>query len=536
MAGAATLEIAVQAGPRTSVARPSRLLVVVAVVWAVATLPFVGKAFQTDDEWVLAIAHQLSVDPLRPYSFDVPYFVHDSAWTIHDPPLVPAWVALVSALDGGRQREVPLHLGVSLFVALAAWALYRLAERFRAPPAFATAAVLLSPIVLPGTNLMADVPVLGLSLAAIAFHVDGVDRDARGSLALGGLLAGLAFLAKYNAVVVLPVLALYSLLARRPRTLVALVIPAAIVGLWCVHNLALYGRLHFLHHVPEVGVVGLATCVPVALGVIGAAVFWLPLVARRDLFSALAGYAALGVGYVLAGRTIRDQGQALVLLASGAFVAAALARAGVEGTRRALAARALDARTRDGLFLAGWIAALLAFTWTFPPFQAVRHYYLALPPLVLLAAAGASRRRHAVALAVTVAVGLAVAAADMELANGYRTAAAQIATRHPGARVWYNGHWGWGLYATRAGFRFIHGRAEVAAGDLLVLPRGVHQEPIDADVLARFRPLATHTVPRRLPIRTFMDRMGLYWQDARDVPYAATSRPELDTFDVLIAR
>lgn len=33
---------------------------------------------------------------------------------------VPAWVALVSALDGGRQREVPLHLGVSLFVALAA--------------------------------------------------------------------------------------------------------------------------------------------------------------------------------------------------------------------------------------------------------------------------------------------------------------------------------------------------------------------------------------------------------------------------------
>ena len=112
-------------------------------------------------------------------------------------------------------------------------------------------AVVLSPIVLPGANVMVDLPVLALGVTAVLLHVRGVDRQSSLLLALGGLLAGLAFLTKYNAAVIVPVLGLYSILQRRWRTLFALLVPLAVAALWCLHNLAVYGQLHLLSHVGD---------------------------------------------------------------------------------------------------------------------------------------------------------------------------------------------------------------------------------------------------------------------------------------------
>src|SRR5205807_1205353 len=147
-------------------------------------------------------------------------------------------LALAISVDGGQEREVVLHLALSAFTLVAGFAAASLARRFGAPAWLLVPLLLLSPAVLPGTNCMLDTPALALSLAALALHMRGVDEDSPRLLAAGGLVAGLAFLAKYSAAPFLALMGLYSLFARRPRTLAALAIPAVMIGLWAADNVA----------------------------------------------------------------------------------------------------------------------------------------------------------------------------------------------------------------------------------------------------------------------------------------------------------
>jgi 4-amino-4-deoxy-L-arabinose transferase-like glycosyltransferase len=513
----------------------SARVAVVIVAW-LATLPYLDKAFHIDDESFLPMARQAAVDPWRPYSFDHNFYDTGAApaWRIHHPPLLPYFLAAVSRLDGGRQREVPLHLGMSLFTVLTAWAMFSLAERFRAPPVFAGLAVVLSPIVLPGANVMVDLPVLALGVTAVLLHVRGVDQQSSLLLALGGLLAGLAFLTKYNAAVIVPVLGLYSILQRRWRTLFALLVPLAVAALWCLHNLAVSGHLHLLSHVgdPHHEVAG---SLFVGLVIIGAAVFWIPLVARRDLFSAVAMGGSVVIALLASRAMTRGPWEAAAFVMNGTFLVAALGRRLVLAWPRNHAGTA-DRELRDTAFLVAWCMAQLVFTWWFPPFQAVRHYLLALAPLVLLASAGASRWACAVSLVVTAALGLTVAAADMEAANAYRSATVLKSLAKPGQTAWYVGYWGWSVYAERDGMRRLSRRSEdIKAGDVLVVPRGVWHDVISPEVGQRFRPLRAFVIPRRIPVRTFLDQEGFYGQGPTDVPYATTWEP-LDIIDIYVAQ
>jgi hypothetical protein len=113
-------------------------------------------------------------------------------------------------------------------------------------------------------------------------------------------------------------------------------------------------------------------------------------------------------------------------------------------------------------WLALWIAALLAFNVACTPFNAVRHLLLALVPMVWLAADlwPAWRERPAakwLALALSTALGSALAAADRDFANVFRDAGErrvrELAARAAGNgnHVWITGNWGFVHYAVRAG-------------------------------------------------------------------------------------
>lgn len=519
-----------------------RCRLTVLAVWATATLPFLDKAYTIDDTAYLAIARQISVDPWRPYSFSFNWgTVDEPAFTIRNPPLLPAFLAAAIRLDGGREREVVLHLAVSLFTALGAYALYRLGERFGTPPALACAAVLLSPAVLPGTNVMLDTPTLALFAASILLHVDGTDRRAPARLAAAAAVAGLAILTRYNVVVLLPILASYSLLRRRPRDLAYLAIPVAIVGLWCLHNLSVYGQVHVLAHA---GVIRaskpLADNAVAALGVVGASALWIPLVAHRDWRSIPAAAVAVAVALPLAANIGRDRWEAFLFFSNGLFLAAMLLPALIRDLRGLATRSGADRELGSRAFLWTWCAATILFAWFLPDFQATRHYVIALPALVLLAGWGASRRRALLAAVPTTILGLSVAAADAELSGCYRTVAAQIARQEvpPGCSRWFVGHWGWQYYAERNGIRRLDQRPQaISSGDVLVIPRGVDREPLSPEMEARFAQGRSFSIERRIPLRTHMDGSGLYSAALpRDVPYAATPRPILDVFYVLVAR
>src|SRR5262249_12257888 len=98
------------------------------------------------------------------------------------------------------------------------FALHALARRFaRGIDGPLVCLIVLSPSLLPGLNLMLDVPALALGLAALARFLRALDRDATGAALLAGVVAGLAMQSKYTALVTPAVLLLGAGLCRRLR-------------------------------------------------------------------------------------------------------------------------------------------------------------------------------------------------------------------------------------------------------------------------------------------------------------------------------
>jgi len=107
--------------------------------------------------------------------------------------------------------------------------------------------LMFSPAVLPGMNLMRDVPALALLVGGLACWVEGVERRAGRWLAAGALLVGLAGLAKYTALMGLPLVALYALQRRAYGALGWLTLALLPLAGWSALNLWADGMVHLVY-------------------------------------------------------------------------------------------------------------------------------------------------------------------------------------------------------------------------------------------------------------------------------------------------
>jgi hypothetical protein len=205
----------------------------------------VAKPFHIDDPMYIWAAQQIQVDPLHFYGFDVNWHGFDQPMSVanKNPPGVSFYLALVAAVFGWS--EVGLHLGMLLPAVALGLGVLRLARRLCETPLVAALAVLTMPaVLLSSTTLMADVTMLALWCWAVVLWMEGLaDGRAARLLAAGGL-AGLAFLTKYMAVSLIPLLLAYSLAEKhRPRRWApALLVPLAAVAAYQWWMLATYGH------------------------------------------------------------------------------------------------------------------------------------------------------------------------------------------------------------------------------------------------------------------------------------------------------
>src|SRR4029079_3296536 len=94
---------------------------------------------------------------------------------------------------------------------------------------------------------MTDMPALALSSAAMAAFIAGLDQGNRRRVWGAGVLAGLAVLTRYSAVLTLPLLCAYAVARGKARwTLPALGTAGVIVAVWAAQNLLVHGELHVL--------------------------------------------------------------------------------------------------------------------------------------------------------------------------------------------------------------------------------------------------------------------------------------------------
>ncbi len=505
---------------------------IVLAVAAAIGLSFLNKAFHVDDPIALQIAANVLDDPLDPLGGTISYHGWpEPFWDMEtNPPLLGYYLAPFAA--GSGFSEIGLHAAMVPFLVLLGFAALSLARRFCGSPRTALLFLMGSAGVVVSSNLMRDVPALALATAAVAASVAGTDRGERRLLLLGALLAGLSILTKYSAVVLIAVLALYPVLKGKPALTLWALVPAAMVGLWCLHNQWIYGEVHIValmqrSYGPLSAWRDNLCGLPVVLG---ALCFLLPAllfraVERRESILLAGVAAACGANWWLTQRYVAGAADAQQLFwsISGCALLGLVLAEGVRGALP-LTRDARDARASDSAFLLAWLCAPVLFSVVFVPFQAVRHLMPALLPLVLLGLRdlerqGSSRDRPLRALvaglaALQAALSLAVALADSEFAETYRDFAEKAQARWPGGdhTTWFVGHWGWLHYAERAGMRQVHVNGPFPQpGDRVIIPWDVDKGPLlrlRPDFRARLRSVEQVAYPGRIPIRVMNRSSG----------------------------
>ncbi len=537
-----------------------------AAIWIVVMAFDLGKAAHVDDTAHLEIARAIAADPLHPMSQLVNW--GDSAAPIHElnqPHLLFYLMALVLKLAPGHW-ELALHLLWALFSGAAVWLSYALARQVSAPmPLLWTAMLCLGPAFLPSQNLMVDVPLLALWLAffLILARAEAEASALRWRLALAGLVLGAACLVKYSSLVLLPIFSLAVMWRAGRRAIWLLLVPLGVLVGWSVLNWLDYGGVHLLSRPTPAGAGGALRAIGVlatrgtlwliALGAVTPfSLVFVPSLGRdRAGRRLLAAALTIAAGTVVVGRLALPREPAIQSVLRGLFLAngVLVAALALRGAQQLPWSALRSGREPRGWLLYAWAGGAALFIVVLSPFIAVRHVLLAIPALYLLIARGPeaarlSRRAMALALGLTVFVGVTLAASDESLAEVYRQQAPALAARFcgDGARCVAVGHWGWQWYAARAGMAvYDRQRTVLAPGDRVIIPELPAKQdlrPADAARLSLRADLAVPASSLTL-VRTIAtehsgpqgDRAGGYYYFWTSVPWTITDRP-LDRFRV----
>ncbi len=459
-------------------------------------LPFAGKAFHIDDPMYIWAGEQVLADPADFYGFDVNWhgFFEPNYIANKNPPLIGFWLAGVSLLGGWS--EPALHLGMLLPLGLLLLAVYGLAARLTASPLGAALALLALPVLLvSATTVMPDVLMLSLWCAACWLWMRGVDDARAGPLLAAGLLMGLAPLAKYFGVALIPLLVAWALARRAPLRLwlPPLALPVAMIGAYEFYMRSRYGFSplldvagYALGYAP-----GRARYTPFARTIVGLAFLGgctLPVLFAAPWIWARRTCIAIGVSLVVATALVPALGQLgrLPLVDSDGprwDLALQLAVFGVAGLHLlALGARDLWLRRdADALLLALWLGG----TWFFASFTnwttTARSLLPAAPAAALLVVRALEARDArplerravlAVPLALGLLAGLVVAQGDAGLANSARRAARELVQAHgDGSRVVFQGAWGFQMYMQQLGAERLRiDGTQLRPGDVVITP------------------------------------------------------------------
>jgi hypothetical protein len=520
------------------------------------------KPVHIDDTVVLHVAANILRDPLRPFAGEFFWLEEPQplAKVTTNPPLVSYWLAPWIALAG--YREWVLHLSFAPFIALLMWGMHRLATRWlgAAWAWWAVGWLMFSPAVLPGMNLMRDVPALALLVGGLACWVEGVERRGARWLAAGALLVGLAGLAKYTALIGVLLVALYTLQQRAYGALGWLTLALVPIAGWSALNLWTDGEVHLVYLWQERrGSAPLgAKLLPGVVGLGASTLLWLGV--RRRFKAALGdgwrwkvALVVLAAAGVVGWYHLQFAGQPMYLqsllwLVAGVIVLGLAVgvgwfkdsppsirfpplregnRAGenaVPPARRGNLKEGVSTSQHITLFLRLWLLIALAAAVWGVPFQAMRHLLYALPPLILILTPWVGR--NAPLLLAQGVLCLAVIAADYDYAVCYQRGAAAYAERFSGERVWYAGSWGWMFYAEQHGFRkLLPDGTGLERGDIVIIPERVYKGKMPPDLHQHLILLDETPCLPTLPLRTMDFRGAAYYALIRtNAPFRFTLR------------
>ncbi len=473
-----------------------QISIVIASV-AILLLPFSDKAFHMDDTLFMWVARQVVQSPLDFFGFSGNWggVEEEARRFIKNPPLVSYYIALAGTVFGWSEKAV--HVAMTVPAALAATGAWLLARRLTSSPLAATLAGVLTPVfAVSGATVMCDMTMLALWVWAIYLWVKGIEDGRWRCLAISGLLIAAASLAKYFAISLIPLLAVYTLFKgrRHLKGLVWLAIPIAVLGLYQLYTEGLYGR----------GLLLDASAYSVNVRSAGGSDAGLDAIWKIILGLSFTGGGAITILFIQA--FIRPA-KALVFILFGGFITTATILSGTAQGQAFYSAGSIDTglAVQFGAFVACgamvlWLSAadvikrrdaasVLLSLWVFGTFvfavffnwtvsgRAVLPIAAASGVIIMRSLEGALRpvawSRLLPALIIGAAISFSVSLADYSHAQAAKAGASTIIKRYSneGRTLWFQGHWGFQYYMEEGGAKPIDfKRSFIAPGEFVATP------------------------------------------------------------------
>ena len=358
----------------------------------VIRLPFLNQAIQGDDHIYLTEAEHALIDPLHPNNVTYVFLGDEVDLRGHSHPPGNAWPLAALILLFGDVKEVPFHAAYIVFSLIAVWAMWSLACRFSERPLWATLLFIAVPaFVINGGSLEADLPFLAFWMASIALFLSH-------RLTLAALAMAVAAMMAYQAIFLIPILAIYVWLYHRcdkPRWL-TLATPLLVLIAWQLFTRVTTGTM--------------------------------PAGKLAEYFD---HYGFQAIGHKL-------KSALMLAIHTGWIVFPALVPAAA-----ALAWR--KRREPDTHFLLAWIGLFFAGAVVLF-FSGSARYLLPMAAPVCILASRLETKWLAPAFAVQLALALALATVNYQHWDGYRTFAAALRAPSKGHRVWVDNDWGLRYY------------------------------------------------------------------------------------------
>lgn len=507
--------------------QPKRELALLLVVLLGTLAWFLGKAFTIDDPVYIVQAKHIAAHPSDPYGAVINWT--GTAVPLHkfdkNPPLSAYYLAFAGSLFGWS--EVALHAASLLPAALCAVGAYFLARRLTSRPLFVALATLFTPAFLvSATNVMSEIWMLVFWIFATVAWLASFERDRATLRWVSALFIVLAALAKYPAVVLVPLFLVDGLVRERKlaRWALPLGLPIVAFAAYDVWSRSTYGigllsdAMGFSGSFRAQSSVGSLAQVLVGLAFAGgslvyaffaAPLLWGLWIAGIGVVLALLLSPMIDVSDLVAGGASHIEGPGSLLKAEFALF--------VVGGISALALGAADLvrrRSADSLLLCLWVTGMFVFASNLNWTSNARSILPLAPPVACLLARRMedravfrSKRGGVLTVAILFAgatISVACAHADFSWANQVRAAAESLPLRPSvkGRRAYCIVHWGFQYYLERQGIpSFDLRRDRVAPGDVLLLAENntnVAQPPgVDLRVVDEVRiggRLGIHTV------------------------------------------
>ena len=459
---------------------------------AILTALNVTKAVHIDDQSYTVYGSEFAAHPRNPYGFEYGSPASHPANQLLLPPVLPYWLGLGITIAG--DDPVWLKIWLLPFALLLSGSVAVLAARF-APSIVGPLIWLgvLSPALLPGFNMMLEVPVLALGLVAVAAAVRSVERNSWALAALSGVLGGLAVQTKYTGAVSCAAATAWFVLNGRPgRAALAAGLAAGIAVGWEWYLVSIQGESHFLvgfqqrKSNPFIRAVHIALPLLTQMAGLAAVIALLGHAAagrsqlrlRAAVIIVLAAVATIGCLETQAALLVSENGKTILAPSHVIYgVLALLVWSAIGGSCLQLA-KSNDDR-RMNWFLLVWLILELGGYFALTPYPAARRLTGALVVSTLILGRAAHLRSVDARNAARIAVGgvlysLLFFAADWVDADAARTAARRAAMSDhapaPGRTFRHLCWWGVAYYADREGLQPLKANRDMPRpGDLLAV-------------------------------------------------------------------